>query len=73
MGGYEFIEVDGGAPLKMWTRNVQIEDAAIAKPIIGIRVDAQQTRRIARTRRSERNPLFRQFKIEIVYAHVDAL
>lgn len=29
MGGYEFIKVDGGAPLKMWTRNVQIEDAAI--------------------------------------------
>lgn len=29
MSGYDEIEVDGGAPLKMWTQNVQIEDAAI--------------------------------------------
>lgn len=29
MSTYENIEVPGGAPLKMWTQNVQIEDAAI--------------------------------------------
>ncbi len=29
MSGYNLIEVDGGSPLKMWTKNVQIEDAAI--------------------------------------------
>ncbi|MGH1418337.1 MAG: RtcB family protein [Hyphomicrobiaceae bacterium] len=29
MGGYEEHDVPGGAPLKMWTKNVLIEDAAI--------------------------------------------
>ncbi len=29
MSGYEFHDVKGGAPLKMWTKNVKIEDAAI--------------------------------------------
>ncbi len=29
MSGYEHLDVAGGAPLKMWTRNVQIDDAAI--------------------------------------------
>lgn len=29
MSSHEEIEVPGGAPLKMWTRNVQIDDAAI--------------------------------------------
>jgi tRNA-splicing ligase RtcB len=29
MSTYENIEVPGGAPLKLWTQNVQIEDAAI--------------------------------------------
>jgi tRNA-splicing ligase RtcB len=31
MSGHEEHEVPGGAPLKMWTKNVQIEDAAIAQ------------------------------------------
>jgi tRNA-splicing ligase RtcB (3'-phosphate/5'-hydroxy nucleic acid ligase) len=29
MSGFDLIEVEGGSPLKMWTRNVHIEDAAI--------------------------------------------
>ena len=29
MSGFEFHEVKGGSPLKMWTKNVKIEDAAI--------------------------------------------
>lgn len=29
MSGFNLIEVEGGSPLKMWTRNVLIEDAAI--------------------------------------------
>ncbi len=29
MSGYEEIEVDGGSPLKMWTQNVLIDDAAV--------------------------------------------
>ena len=29
MSGYEEIEVQGGSPLKMWTQNVLIEDAAV--------------------------------------------
>lgn len=31
MSGHEEHEVPGGAPLKMWTKNVQIEDEAIAQ------------------------------------------
>jgi len=31
MSGYDEIAVAGGAPLKMWTKNVQIEDEAIAQ------------------------------------------
>lgn len=29
MSGFNLIDVPGGSPLKMWTKNVQIEDAAI--------------------------------------------
>ncbi len=31
MSGFEEYDVPGGAPLKMWTKNVQIEDEAIAQ------------------------------------------